>query len=218
MKKMFSNLSTEKKLGLLALVLGFFATFAGSPYNNTRITLNAKDLAVIAEKDADNVSVQQIADWIIKGNSDFRVIDTRSAKEYAEYHIPVAQNVPLTELMDQNFYPTDKIILYSDNGEKAAQGWFLLKAKKFKAVYILKGGLNEWKNQILFPKMPANPTPEQQASFDKIKEVSKYFGGTPQTGGSEEENQPSIKNLPKLQLPANVPADGAPKKRRKEGC
>jgi len=218
MKKRFSNLSIEKKLGLLALILGFIATFAGSPYNKNRITLNAKDLALIAEKDADNVSVQQVADWIIKGNSDFRVIDTRSAKEYGEYHIPVAQNITLTELTDQNFYPTDKIILYSDNGEKAAQGWFLLKAKKFKAVYILKGGLNEWKDQILFPKLPANPTPEEQASFNKIKEVSKYFGGTPQTGGTEEENQPTVKNLPKLQLPAAAPTEGPPKRRRKEGC
>lgn len=217
MKKFFANLTIQGKLGLLALVLGFFAIFAGSPYNKNKITLNAKDLALIAEKKADNVSVQEVADWIIKGNFDYRIIDTRTPKEFAEYHIPMAQNIPLSKLMDQNFFPTDKLIIYSDNGEEAAQGWFILKAKNFKAVYILKGGLNAWKSEILFPKLPANPTPGQLASFNKIKEVSKFFGGTPQTGAGEEQSRPQVKQLPKLQLPENIPTE-APRKRRKEGC
>ena len=217
MKNFFAHLTTQRKFGLLALVLGFFAIFAGSPYNRNKITLNAKDLALIAEKKADNVSVQDVANWIIQGKVDFRIIDTRPAGEYAAYHIPMAQNIRLSGLLDQHFYPTDKLILYSDTGEEAAQGWFILKGKKYKAVYILKGGLDAWKNQILFPQLPANPTPEQLTSFNKIKEVSKFFGGTPQTDASEDQNQPQVKNLPKLQLPENVP-NAAPRKRRKEGC
>lgn len=216
MIKFCANMTTQRKLGILALVLGFFAIFAGSPYNKDRITLNAKDLALMAQKNADNVTVQQVADWIIKGNYDFRIIDTRKAKEYTAYHIPMAQNIPLSELMDQHFYPTDKLILYSDSGEEAAQGWFIMKAQKYQAVYILKGGLNAWKEQILFPHLPSNPTPAQMASFDKIREVSKFFGGTPQTGTTES-NEPAVKNLPKLKMPAAIP-EGGPKKRRHEGC
>jgi len=217
MTKLFSNMTTQKKLGFLALVLGFFAIFAGSPYDNSKITINAKDLALMAQKDTDNISVRQLADWIIKGNFDFRIIDTRSSKEYAGYHIPMAQNIPISELLDQNFYPTDKLILYSDNSEKATQGWLLLKAKKFQNVYILKNGLNEWKDKILFPKMPAKPNPDQLTEFNKIKEVSKFFGGTPQTGKTGEQSQPQVKQLPKLKMPAALP-EGAPRKRRKEGC
>ncbi len=217
MKNTFTKMSTQKKLGLLALVLGFFAIFAGSPYDTGKITLNVKDLALIAQKDSDNISVQSVADWIIKGNLNYQIIDTRSPQEYADYHIPMARNIQISDLLDQNFYPTDKIILYSDSNEKAALGWFLLKAKKYNAVYILKGGLDEWKNQILFPKLPANATTEQLASFEKVKEVSKFFGGTPQTGTSTGETEPTIKSLPKLKLPAALPSEG-PKKKRKEGC
>ena len=217
MNNKFSNITIQKKLGFLALVLGFFAIFAGSPYDTSNVTINIKDLALIAQKDADNISVQSVADRIIKGNFDYRIIDTRNPKEFAEYHIPMAQNVQLPRLLDQNFYPTDKIILYSDSNEKAALGWFLMKARKFKAVYIMKGGLDEWKDKILFPKLPADATPEQIASFEKIKEVSKFFGGTPQTGASADQSQPSIKNLPKLKLPAALPNEG-PRKKRKEGC
>lgn len=217
MTKKISNLTTQSKLGWFALVLGFFAVFAGSPYNNVKVSMNAKDLSLIAQKDADNVSVQNVANWIIKGNYDFRIIDTRSPKEFAEYHIPMAQNIQLSQLLNQNFYPTDKLVLYSDNNEKAAEGWFLLKAKNFKSVYILKGGMNEWKNKILFPKLPTNPTPVQMISFNKIKEVSKFFGGTPQTGKGEIRTTPTVKNLPKLKLPAAIPNEG-PRKHRKEGC
>ncbi len=129
MKKIFSNLNLKKKLGLIALVLGFFAIFAGSPYKKANITINAKNLALIAEKQVADVTPEELADWIIKGNYDFRVIDTRNRDQYNEYHIPVAQNISVADLMGQNFLPTEKIILYSNDEVKAAQAWFLLKAK-----------------------------------------------------------------------------------------
>ncbi len=79
----------------------------------------------------------------------------------------------------------EKIILYSDNEAIASQGWFLLKADNFKNIYILDGGLTNWKDQVLFPKLSLNPTKEELALFEKKKEVSKFFGGQPQIGGEE---------------------------------
>lgn len=217
MIKILSNLSITKKLGILALALGFFAIFAGSPYESYKVSLNAKDLAMNVERNAEDVSVNDLANWIIQGKYDFRLIDVRTPQKYTAYHIPTSQNLQLPDLLNQNFLPTDKVVLYSDNDKKAVIGWFLLKSKKIKAAYILKGGLKEWESQILFPKLPANPTVDQLSSFNKIKEVSKFFGGTPQTGESNEQKEPSIKKLPKLQLPANIPTGGA-RKKRKEGC
>ena len=45
---------------------------------------------------------------------------------------------------------------------------------------MLQGGLEEWKNQILFPKLPANASAEQLAKFEKMKEICKFFGGAAQ--------------------------------------
>lgn len=217
MKNFFSKLTIQKKLALVAIVLGFLAIFAGSPYDKTNITLNAKELALIAEKNEDNISVQNVADWIIKGKVDFRLIDTRTPEEYEKYHIPLAQNIQPADLMDQNFLPTDKLILYSNSNKKAIQSWFLLKAKKYNAAYILKGGLTAWENEILFPKLSSNPSAEQLDYFNKIKEVSKFFGGKPENTTDNKQNQPEIKQLPKLQMPANIPT-GSGKKKRREGC
>jgi len=81
--------------------------------------------------------------------------------------------------------------------------------------------LNEWKNQILFPKLALNATPEQAAAFEKVKQISSYFGGTPQLATAEQTTSaavPTIKPapaLPKLSTPA---VGGKAAKKKKEGC
>lgn len=103
----------------------------------------------------------------------------------------------------------------------AAQAWFVLKSSNYKGVYILSGGLNEWKNQILFPKLALNATAGQTAAFEKVKQISAYFGGTPQLATTEQTTtatasvKPNEPILPKLSTPA---AGGAAKKKKKEGC
>ena len=217
MRDFLKNLSLNRKLGLLAFVLGFFALFAGSPYHGSEATVNAKELALIVEKEVDHVSVQILADWIIQGKSDFRLIDLRSEKDFAEYHIPSADNISLSGLDQSNLQRNEKIILYSDGGIHSAQAWMLLEAKGFKGVYILRGGLEEWKDQILFPRIPESPTPAQVVEFARTKEVSKFFGGTPQSGGAAESATPKL-SMPKLEAPAGAQSKAAPGKKKKEGC
>ena len=217
MKDFFTNLSLNKKLGLFAFVLGFLALFAGSPYHGSEATVNAKELALIVEKEVDHVNVQTLADWIIQGKADFRLIDLRNEKDFAEYHVSSAENITLSGLDQSNLQHNEKIILYSDGGIHSAQAWMLLEAKGFKGVYILRGGLEEWKDQILFPHIPENPTPAQMVEFAKTKEVSKFFGGTPQSGGTMEAATPKL-SMPKLEPPAGAQSKAAPTKKKKEGC
>jgi rhodanese-related sulfurtransferase len=216
MENIFKKLNTNKKLGLFAVAIGFFAVFIGTPDNNVKATVNIKELSLLTENQVDKVSPAELADWIIKGNADFRLLDVRSEKEYKKYHIPVAENIPGADLYKTNFLPTEKLIICGNDGVQTAQGWFLLKARNFKSVYVLDGGIKNWEDEILFPKIPDNPTPEQKKEFDKIKEVSKFFGGTPMTGDSEPSQMKSVK-MPEIKLPAVVP--GATKKKSKrEGC
>ena len=211
------NLSLNKKLSGIALILGFFALFLGNPYKGSHFNIDSNELALIVGKEVDHVKVEELADWIIQGKSDFRIVDTRSEKEFQEYHIPGAENIPIATLEKADFQKNEKIILYSEGGIHSAQAWMLLKAKDYKGVYILFGGLEEWNGKILFPKISDNPSPEQLASFDKIKEVSKFFGGTPQTGGTADTKEAPKIQAPKLESPTQTPPpSGAPKK--KEGC
>lgn len=218
MKQILTGLSLNKKLAITAFVLGFLALFIGNPYHGAEAKVNAKELALIVEKEVDHVNVDVLADWIIQGKSDFRLVDLRNEQEYAVYHIPSAENITLSGLDQSSLKHNEKIVLYSEGGIHSAQAWMLLEAKGYKGVYILRGGLEEWKDQILFPRIPENPTPAQLVEFARIKEVSKFFSGTPQTGGAQEKAAPQLA-APKLEMPS--PGAAAPKtagKKKKEGC
>ena len=216
MKNIFKKLSTDKKLGVFAIALGFFSVFIGTPDNNVKATINIKELSLLTENQVDKVTPPELADWIIKGKADFRLLDIRSEKEYNKYHIPASENLPGADLYKANFLPTEKLIICGNDGIQTAQGWFLLKAKKYKSVYVLDGGIKNWENEILFPKIPDNPAEDQQKEFDKIKQVSEFFGGTPMTGKSESYQMKSIK-MPEIKLPGIAPG-AAKKKSKREGC
>jgi hypothetical protein len=129
-----------------------------------------------------------------------------------------AENLALAELPTAELPRNETIVLYSEGGIHAAQAWFLLKAKGYPSVYNLKGGLEGWKEEVLFPVSPENPTPEQQAAFERIAAVSRFFGGQPRSGGAAA-TAPAME-LPKLAPPAapGPGSVGAPKRGKKEGC
>ncbi len=218
MKLNLTKLSRNAKLGLLVCFLGLFAALAGSPYKGSKVTLDAVELAGIVQREVDHIEPVELADWIIQSRHNYRLIDLRSEMDYVKYHIPGAENVQLADLFDYGLARNEKIILYSEGGIHSAQAWFLLKAKGYKAVYMLLGGIYGWEDFVLFPSIPSNPSTEELAAFEKVKEVSKFFGGMPRNASLEETPGMEL-SQPKLQPPA-MPASPVttPKNKRREGC
>ncbi len=217
------KLTPVRALALGLAVLGLGAALGGNPYRGARVTLDTRELALIAGKQADQLAARELADWIIQGKSDYTLVDLRDEKDFASYHIPTARNVPLATLDSDLASRNEKLVLYSGSDSHAAQAWLLLKAQDFKAVYSLSGGLAEWQGTVLFPRKPANPTPEQLAAFEKQVQVAKYFGGAPQ--GSLESSNTGTTALPKLAPPSlptpqpqAAPDSAARPKKKKEGC
>ena len=221
------RLSRNQKLALFAVVLGVGALVLGGPEPG-KIVLDERELAAIVEGELDHVTPDELADWIVAGRQDFRLIDLRMAAEYAEYHIPQAENVAISALVDSDLARNEKIVLYSAEGIHSAQAWFLLRAKKFAAVYILLGGLKQWTEQVVFPESPAeNAGPAERIAFAKAAERSKFFGGASRAatvagaaaapGGSEGIGA-SAPTLPKVVPPPAPAPGGAAAKKKKEGC
>ena len=217
MKNYLKDLSLNRKLALLVLTLGFLALFAGSPYKGTELKVDASELAMIVQKEVDHVASEELAGWIVQGKADYRLVDLRAEKDFGEYHIPTAENLQLTSLKDAQLGRNEKIVLYSDGGIHSAQAWFLLKAEGYKGVYILRGGLEEWKDNILFPRLADKSSPAEVAAFEKTKLLSKFFGGNPQIGGAAETATPKMA-LPKLESPAGAQPKATAGKKKKEGC
>ena len=219
MKLSIASLSTNAQLGLLLVTLGFVGLFLGDPYGRATATIDTAELAEIVQREVDHVSPEQLADWIIQGRADYRLIDLRTPADFGQYHIPGAENVPITGLADHGLLRNDKIVLYSEGGIHSAQAWFLLRAKQYAGVYILRGGLQEWKDSVLFPSLPADPTPAQRVTFAKMAEVSRFFGGQPQDvpGAAHPAVAPALR-MADMPASAPPPASVAPKKKKKEGC
>ena len=220
----FTKLTLNQRLALAAFILGAVALGA-KPMRGSAVTLDAKDLALAAQRGADSIGVGEVADALIAGHADYRLIDLRDAAAFSEYHLPGAENVPLATLPDADLQRNDRLVLYAEDGVRAAQGWFLLKAKGFKGVYMVRGGLEAWKKEILFPTVGGDTTLSGQAADAKRIEMSKHFGGAPMAPSSPgavvavAAAAPTPAAMPKLEAPAAPAAKkpaGPPKK--KEGC
>lgn len=97
---------------LAALALGLAViSLAGNTGSSSVVKMDLNELAVMVESEADHITVQDLADRIIAGATDYRLIDLRDAEAYAMYHIPGAENVSITELPDYPLLRNEQIIL-----------------------------------------------------------------------------------------------------------
>ena len=215
--------STNQILGFAALGLGVLA-LAGDPYRGHSVRVDAKELATIVGTEVDHVTPAELAGWIIRGATDYRLIDLRRPEEYAQYHIPTAENVPIAQLPDYSLARNEKIVLYSEGGIHSAQAWFLLKAQRYPGAYILFGGLEGWSDEVLCPTPPPHPSPQEAAAFERAVQVSRFFGGTPRAAADSATGaaRPALARTPAppaVRTPAPTVPPVAPKRKaRKEGC
>jgi len=220
MKLAFSRLTTNQRLAALAFVLGLVA-IAASPTRDGPLTVVPEELAIAIARKADHVSASDLADWIIQGRADFRLVDLRAEAAYATYRIPGAENLPIASLPGAALARNEKILLYGEDGVHAAQAWFLLKARGHQAVYMLDGGLEAWKNLVLYPRLAGATTLEARQRNERLRTVSLHFGGSPlaagDAGSSPAAAAPAgpLPPVPSVKSPAA--ARPAPKK-KKEGC
>ena len=218
--RLLSKLTLNQKLGALALALGALAVFANVAPGHT-VRLNAKDLLTGVARGEDHVTPGELAAWIVEGRTDYRLIDVRDEKAFAEYHIPGAQNVPLATVADGDLGRTDTIVLYGDGAVHAAQAWMVLKGKGYTRVYTLLEGLGAWRDEVLFPVMPRSPSPEEQARFERAAQVAKFFGGQPRTAaapGAEPMALPAQAAMPAVPPPSLPAGASAGPKKKREGC
>ena len=152
---------------------------------------------------------RELAAWIIESRADYRLVDLRTEAEFAQYHIPTALSIPMSVLTDAGLGRQEKIVLYSEGGIHSAQAWMLLKAQGYKSVYMLKGGLDEWKDQVVFPVVSDNPTPVQRARDERLKSMSTFFGGQPRSAAAVATGAPATPAVAAPQTPA-VPMVAAP--------
>ncbi|MEO8035724.1 MAG: rhodanese-like domain-containing protein, partial [Acidobacteriota bacterium] len=90
-----------------------------------------------------------------------------------------AEHVPLQSLVTTPFPPDATLVLISDGGAHAAQAWVFLRALGHANVYFLRGGQEEWLDDVMNPAIAPSASPEEKAVFARTAALSRYFGGVP---------------------------------------
>lgn len=208
------HLLFDRRFGAaLLILLGVLLAF--SPAGTRKAsTISPQVLAEAITNEADHITAEQLAKWLIDKKPDLLVVDMRSAEEFAQYHIPGAVNIPFNKLFDPEAQETmagdNTIVLYSNGGTHAAQAWVLLKQMGIES-FVLLGGLNYWTEAILNPKAPNELVADSEIlKYQFQKSASGYFapGGT--VSASADSSRAPTK--PKVQI------DAKQKKKARAGC
>ena len=161
-------------LAVGALILGLLALFVRNPKESHHMNVDVQELARTIEREDDHVTVNELASMLMEGNHRLRILDLRDSASYAQYHLPAAERIGISQLMNERLLTGDTTVLYSDGGIHAAQAWMLLAAKGHKNVYTLRGGLNEWNDEVVFPHGGQQLSREEKT---KLSMRARFFGG-----------------------------------------
>jgi len=133
------------------------------------------ETARLIEKSEIAVSVENLSDIIIKQQNDYRLYDVRPAAEFNASHIKSAENVSGTELLSskhiEDLSSGRKVVLYSEQSDKAAQHAVLLRTRGIPA-YYLQGGYRSWSGQ-----MSAAPSTDSASDKARKQAVACWFEG-----------------------------------------
>ncbi len=162
------NFSLNQKLAFSAFSLSFLALIGG--------LISPLDQPPIPEKELDYISVIQLATEI-KDKQPIQLIDLRNDSSFNAFHIPTAKSASLAQLLHQELYPTPKTVLYSGDDSISEQAFYMMTGKGIDNLYVLEGGIQDWYNRILYPKMPkVIPESDKELAL-QVKTLSAYFGG-----------------------------------------
>lgn len=200
-----NGLTTHRALAAVAMLLAVSAAFVGTSRRTTAGSVDVASLAKQIEHEDDHVTAIELAQWIKDRKPGLRVLDIRADSEFEAYHIPSAERVPLSDIAKLTPKGDETLVLYSEGGAHAAQGWVLLRSVGFTKVYFLRGGLLDWMDDIVSPTLPEL---SGNAAADSARNthgaLSRYFGGTPRVGA--------------VPLPTPTSAASAVARVRRRGC
>jgi len=202
-------------LALVIVPLGL--VLAAVPQNKTvPYKLSAPELLSEVAERTQFISPEVVADMLIRKDPSLRLIDVRSQQEFEKYTLPGAINIPLTDLLSEEY--TDilnqdlKMNVFFSNGSLAAnEAWMITRQLGYTNNYVLEGGLNYWYEAILNPQKPSSVSSDEEfLRYDLRKGAGMALGGAAGVRDAQ------IQEAPSSLKPAINPV--AKKKKAAGGC
>lgn len=192
-------------LAVFAVALFILPTQPAAVGGQSAGTVEAEQ-ALLAGIDAaaDHIEPEELADRLLRGESDLLVVDVRPPAEYAAFHLRGATNVALADLPaalapHQN---AGTIVLYSNGMTHPAQARDALARMGFQNVYLLTDGLPGFVDRCLKP-VSLRDEPLRPEDAARVNSWRAFFLASAPTAAPAAEAEPS-------RQPAAASADRVP--------
>lgn len=149
---------------------------------NTCTTINPKALLLEAINAHRYISADDLTSKIVSEDPSFILVDLRDAKQFKNFTLPKAVNIPFKQVMDEkhhSLFSNDDytVVLFSNGTVIADQVWSILRRKAYTNIMVLKGGLNDFYTQVLNPVKPKDTDSEKiHQLYNFRKAAGTYFG------------------------------------------
>lgn len=192
-------MNMKPRVLIAAVLIPLGLIIAAVPYNTTKpYKLTADQLLNEVISETQFISADDIAQMIIEKNPTLQLIDVRSQTEYEKYSLPGAINIPLEDILNNDWVPyldqDVKInVFYSNGTVKANQSWMITRQIGYKNNYVMQGGLNYWMEAIVNPNPPSSLSPNEEfAKYEFRKGASQALGGVELIQSTEDKTKPIL--------------------------
>lgn len=174
--------SPRQLLTFAFIILGLI--IAAVPKNTTiPFKLTAEQILEELKSGTQYLAPDLVAQMVVEKDPTLQLIDVRPQSEFEKYHLPGAINVPLDNILAEDF--KDLLdqelmtnVLYANGSTRANEAWMLLRQLGYENNYVLTGGLNYWFEAILNPLAPPSTSADDElAKYDFRKGASQALGG-----------------------------------------
>ena len=176
-----------KGLAVAAVLLGAVLAFTDHAPTSADAQLagQAGTWAEQIESEADHITPNDLATRLLARGADTLVVDVRPAEEFAVWHLPGAQHLPIPELIDtkgERLLAESKgklVVLVSNGMVHPGQAWVALVSQGASNVRVLEGGLTAFKRQVLTPPSLRGPISARRsaAEMPRFRAARAYFLG-----------------------------------------
>jgi rhodanese-related sulfurtransferase len=135
---------------------------------------------VSEQRQAARISAVDLAQWL-RERRDVRIVDLRSQTAFDTFHVPRAERDSAADLTAAALGVGDTIVVYGAGDGSALRVWESLRRTPATVRYM-RDGVTEWVADVLNPTLAASATPAERQAFERVADLSRYFGGEPRTG------------------------------------
>ena len=170
----------RKEFSALLLLLSLILALLPLTANRSFTAKPEKLLPEVLKKDA-SFTVDKVAEFIVREDNTFQLIDLRTPEEFRKQAIPGAVNIPYPEFIEKDpetWLGNKNIrnIFYAAENTEADYALVYARGLGYDNSYVMEGGITEWITTVMETKFTGDRiTARENALFETRRHAGEMF-------------------------------------------